>query len=106
MPGSAARAVRHRILCPGVQALIANNVCTLVPESERRVPPQVTYNWQTSGEEHPLPDTPEMAGPDIICPDNSTSSVCFAMPETTEDIVRRAMAHTTFEDNLFCALPT
>ncbi len=92
------RAVRHRMLCPGVQALIANILCVPVPESERRVPPQVTYNWQTSGAQHPLPDTPDMAGPDIICPDNCTLSVRFTLPETIRDILRRAMTHTTFED--------
>jgi hypothetical protein len=69
------------------------------------VPPLVTYNWQTSGAEHPLPDTPDMAGPDIISPDNSSSSVCFTMSETIGDIVRRAMAHTTFEDICFVHYP-
>jgi hypothetical protein len=100
------------MLCPGVQALIANNVCAPVPEIERRVPPLVTYNWQTRGAEHPLPDTPDMAGPDIICPDNSTvavrltSSVRFAMPETIGDIVCRAVAHTTVEDICFVHYPS
>jgi hypothetical protein len=27
------------MLCPGVQALIANNVCAPVPDNERRLPP-------------------------------------------------------------------
>jgi hypothetical protein len=92
------------MLCPGVQALIANNVCAPVPESERRVPPPATYNWQTSGAEHPLPDTPDM-GADIICPDSSTSSVCFTMPETIGYIVLRAMVHATFEDICFVHYP-
>jgi hypothetical protein len=74
-------------------------------ESERRVPPPVTYNWQPSGAQHPLPDTPDMAGPDIICPDNSTLLVCFTIPETIRDILRRAMTHTTFEDICFVYYP-
>jgi hypothetical protein len=36
------RAVRHCMLCSGVQVLIAYNVCAQVLESERRVPPQAT----------------------------------------------------------------
>ena len=33
--GQRFRAVRHRMLCPGVQALIANNLCAPVPHNER-----------------------------------------------------------------------
>jgi hypothetical protein len=92
------------MLCPGVQALIANYVCAPVPENERRVPPPAKYNWQTSGAECPLPDTTDM-GPDIICPDNSTLSVRFTLPETIGDVVRRAMTHTTSEDISFVHYP-
>jgi hypothetical protein len=81
-----------------------NNLCAPVPQNERFLPPPAKYNWQTSGAERPLPDTPDM-GPDIICRDNSTLTVPFSLPETIRDVVRRAMAHTTFEDICYVHFP-
>jgi hypothetical protein len=102
--GQRFRAVRHRMLCPGVQALIANNLCAPVPHNERFKPPPLKYKWQTSGAERPLPDTPDL-GADIICPDHSPLLVPFTLPETIRDVVRRAMAHATNEDICFVHFP-
>ena len=92
------------MLCPGVQALIANNLCAPVPHNERFKPPPLKYKWQTSGAERPLPDTPDL-GADIICPDHSPLLVPFTLPETIRDVVRRAMAHATNEDICFVHFP-